>query len=283
MSSLVRAIDFHVHLPTNEWIEGSLGPYRETTEAYFRRTVDLKTVEEMAREYEELDLFGVVLGWDAETFTGRPPLRNDDVVRVQREFPERFVAFAGVDPHKSDAVTELERAVTDLGMKGGKFHPSMQNFDPSDESFFPLWGMAEQLGIPCVFHTGTSGLGAGAPGGQGIRIDLSRPLLLDPVAAAFPNLIIVMAHFGWPWHAEAIAMALHKSNLYLDVSGWAPRYLPQEVVREMKGRLRDRFLWGSDYPFIDPSRCLSELSELELGDSEPLILRENARKLLRLQ
>ncbi|MGH2811261.1 MAG: amidohydrolase family protein [Actinomycetota bacterium] len=279
----MRAIDFHVHLPTNEWIEGSLGPYRETTEAYFRRTVDLKTVEEVAREYEELDLFGVVLGWDAETFTGRPPLRNDDVVRVQREFPNRFVAFAGVDPHKADAVTELERAVTDLGMKGGKFHPSMQNFDPSDESFFPLWGKAEQLGIPCVFHTGTSGLGAGAPGGQGIRIDLSRPLLLDPVAAAFPNLIIVMAHFGWPWHAEAIAMALHKSNLYLDVSGWAPRYLPQEVRREMKGRLRDRFLWGSDYPFIDPSRCLSELSELELGDSEPLILRENARKLLRLQ
>lgn len=279
----MRAIDFHVHLPTAEWIEGCLGPYREATERYFRRTVDLRTVEQMAEEYEALDLFGVVLGWDCETFTGRPPLRNDDVARIQREFPERFVAFASVDPHKRGAGAELERAISELGMRGGKFHPSMQNFDPSDERFFPLWAKAEELGIPCIFHTGTSGLGAGEPGGQGIRIDLSRPILLDPLAAAFPRLAIVMAHFGWPWHLEAIAMALHKSNIHLDLSGWAPRYLPPEIVREMKGRLSGRFLWGSDYPFIDPARCLTELDALDLGEALEGVRLRNAASLLGLQ
>ena len=278
----MRAIDFHVHLPTIEWIEGSLGPYRETTERYFRKTVDIKTAEEIAKEYEELDLMGVLLAWDAETFTGRPPVPNQDVADIQSRFPERFVAFASVDPHKPSAIDQLELAISDLGMSGGKFHPSLQNFDPSDERFFPLWEKCEELRIPCIFHTGTSGLGAGAPGGQGIRIDLSRPLLLDPVAAAFPNMTIVMAHFGWPWHHEAIAMALHKSNLYLDISGWAPRYIPQEVVREMKGRLSDRFLWGSDYPFISPARCLEEFEELDVGDAREKILKENARLLLGL-
>jgi predicted TIM-barrel fold metal-dependent hydrolase len=240
-------------------------------------------VEEVAQLYESLDLFGVVLGWDAETFTGRPPLDNRDVAQIQTSFPERFVAFASVDPHKAGAVDAFEEAVGGLGMKGGKFHPSMQNFDPSDERFFPLWDKAQSLGVPLVFHTGTSGLGAGAPGGQGIRIDLSHPLLLDPVAAAFPELPIVMAHFGWPWHLDAVAMALHKSNLFLDVSGWAPRYIPSEVVREMKGRLKGRFLWGSDYPFIDPARCLDEMEGLDLGDAAEGIVKGNARRLLRLQ
>lgn len=272
-----------MHLPTIEWIEGSLGPYRESTERYFRRTVDVKTVEEMAEEYEGLDLMGVVLAWDAETFTGRPPVKNEDVAQIQRAYPERFIAFASVDPHKPSALDDLESAVSELGMKGGKFHPSLQNFDPSDERFFPLWEKCEELRIPCIFHTGTSGIGAGAPGGQGIRIDLSRPILLDPVAAAFPNMKIVMAHFGWPWHVEAMAMAMHKSNLYLDISGWAPRYIPSEVVSEMKGRLSDRFLWGSDYPFISPARCLEEFEELDVGDARAKILKENARLLLGLE
>ena len=278
----MRAIDFHVHLPTIEWLEGSLGPYLQTAQRYFRKKVDVITVEEVAEEYERLDLVGVLLAWDAETFTGRPPLANSDVAEIENRFPGRFIGFASVDPHKESAVADLETAISDLGMHGAKFHPSLQNFDPSDERFFSLWEKCEELEIPCIFHTGTSGLGAGAPGGQGIRIDFSRPILLDPVAAAFPDMKIVMAHFGWPWHTEAIAMALHKSNLYLDISGWAPRYIPKEVVREMKGRLADRFLWGSDYPFISPSRCLEEIPHLELGDAEAKILKENASGLLGL-
>jgi predicted TIM-barrel fold metal-dependent hydrolase len=137
--------------------------------------------------------------------------------------------------------------------------------------------------LVCLVHTGTSGAGAGRPGGDGIRLDYSRPIRLDAVAAAFPELLIVAAHFGWPWHSELIAMAHHKSNIFIDISGWAPRYIPVEVVREFSGRLQDRFLFGSDSPFLPPERCLQEIDALglEAGVREKL-LRENARRLLGL-
>lgn len=278
----MRAIDFHVHLPTADWLDGSMGPYVENAEAYFRRKVSRSGIEELAQMYQDLDALGVVLAWDAETFTGRPPVPNETVADIQRRFPGRFIGFASVDPHRPDAALRFEHAIRELGLRGGKFHPSLQNFDPSDEMYFPLWEKASELGVPLIFHTGTSGIGAGSPGGQGIRIDLSRPLLLDPVAAAFPGLTVVMAHFGWPWHLEAIAMALHKTNVLLDISGWAPRYIPAELVTEMKGRLRGQILWGSDYPFIDPARCLEEISRLELGEAERSILYGNAARILNL-
>ena len=261
----MRAIDFHVHLPTAEWLDASLEGYVEGAEAYFRSKVARKTLEDVAREYEKLDILAVLLAWDAETATGRPRLSNEFVAGAVRDFPEAFVGFGSVDPHKGDrAVAELDN-IKKLGLKGVKLHPSLQAFDPSEERWNPLWARCQDLELACLFHTGTSGIGAGQPGGQGIRIDLARPILLDPVAAAFPRLQLVAAHFGYPWHTEMLAIALHKTNVWIDISGWAPRYIPAEVVREMKGRLQDRFLFGSDYPFIQPTRCLDELAELEIA------------------
>jgi predicted TIM-barrel fold metal-dependent hydrolase len=279
----VRAIDFHVHLPTPEWLDGSLKGYVEVAEAYFRSKVARKSLEDLAREYGDLDIMAVLLAWDAETATNRPRLPNEFVGKAVRDYPEVFAGFGSVDPHKGErAVAELD-AIKALGLKGLKLHPSFQNFDPSDERFWPLYKRCEELGLACLFHTGTSGLGAGQPGGQGIRIDLARPILLDPVAAAFPNLQIVAAHFGYPWHLEMLAIALHKTNVWIDISGWAPHYIPGEVVREMKGRLQDRFLFGSDYPFIQPQRCLDELDAMEIPKPvmEKLLL-ANGRRLLAL-
>jgi predicted TIM-barrel fold metal-dependent hydrolase len=280
---LIRAVDLHVHLPLKEWLEDSMGPYREGASRYFRADVHERTMDELAVDFAQEQVFGILLAWDAETATHRPPLANDFVAGIVKRHPKRFAFFASVDPWKSNAVSELERGVKELGAIGAKFHPSLQDFFPSDERHFPLWEKASELGIPCLFHTGTSGIGAGQPGGQGIRLDYARPINLDPVAAAFPRLQIIAAHFGWPWHLELIAIALHKTNVHIDISGWAPRYIPSEVVREMKGRLQDRFLFGSDYPFIDPARCLQELASLEIP--EPALrklLVENGRQLLGL-
>jgi len=263
----VRAIDFHVHLPTPEWLDVSLEGYVEAAEAYFRSKVARRTLEQVAREYSDLDILAVLLAWDAETATGRPRLTKEFVAGAVGDFPETFAGFGSVDPHKGDrAVAELE-TIKELGLKGVKLHPSFQAFDPSDEKWWPLYARCQELGLVCLFHTGTSGLGAGQPGGQGVRIDLARPILLDPVAAAFPNLQLVAAHFGYPWHLETLAIALHKTNFWIDISGWAPRYIPSDVVREMKGRLQDRFLFGSDYPFIEPARCLEELQTLEIPEA----------------
>jgi uncharacterized protein len=279
----VRAVDLHVHLPLPEWVEGSLGPYREATERYFRRRVTLSTAEELAAAYEALDCVGVLLAWDAETATGRPPLSNDLVAGIVARFPGRFVGFASVDPWKPTALAELRRAREELGLHGFKFHPSMQAFRPDDARFAELFEQAAAYRAPCLFHTGTSGIGAGTPGGQGVELGYARPIHLDAVAARHPELPVVMAHFGWPWHTEAVAIALHKANVHLELSGWAPRYVPDEVVREAEGRLADRVLFGSDAPFFDAGKVLAGWEERLSAAAFARVARDNAARLLGLE
>jgi len=281
---VTRAVDLHVHLPVKEWLDGSMAPYRANTERYFRTRVEERTIDELALEYAQEQVFGILLAWDAETATRRPPLTNDFVSSIVRRHPNRFAFFASVDPWKGPAaVAELERAAGELGAIGAKFHPSVQDFYPSDERHFPLWEKAAALRLPCLFHTGSSGIGAGMPGGQGIKLDPARPIHLDVVAARFPDMPIIAAHFGWPWHPELIAIALHKRNVYLELSGWSPRYYPAELVREIGGRLMEQTLFGSDYPFLKPGRILEEFERVELKpEAREKILRGNAARLLRL-
>lgn len=278
-----RAIDMHVHVSTKEWMTGSLGPMLENTAKYFRSEVRIRTVEDMAAEFEQWDIFGVLLAWDAETATGQPPLTNDFVADICKAFPDRFVGFASVDPHKPDAIEELERAVTELGMKGLKLHPQVQRFYPNEPRWDPLWDKCEEHRLPIVAHVGQTGLGAGVPGGSGIAFDYGRPMLMDMVAANHPELTVIMAHFGYPWHLEVLASAMHKTNVWVDLSGWRPKYIPPEVKRDCRGRLNDRFVWGSDYPMLDPGRILDEFDEMGLeGERQDNVLVRNAARLLNL-
>jgi predicted TIM-barrel fold metal-dependent hydrolase len=278
----MRAIDFHVHLPTPDWLDVSMAGYVEAAEAYFRSTAQRETLDELADRYRRLETRAVLLAWDAETATGRPRVPNETVAAACHRYPDVFTGLGSVDPHKGSAVAEVAE-IASLGLRGVKFHPSLQAFAPDDPKYWPIFDACQRHGLLALFHTGTSGIGARQPGGQGIRIDYAHPLKLDPVAASFPGLSIVAAHFGWPWHMDLIAIALHKTNVYLDISGWAPRRIPAEVLRELRGRLSGQFLWGSDFPFFTPERCLSELEDLELpGDVLRTVLFENAARLLTL-
>jgi uncharacterized protein len=275
----MRAIDFHVHLPTPDWLDGSMGGYVEAAEAYFRSTVERQSLGELADKYRALDVLAVLLAWDAETATGRPRVPNETIAAACLEYPDAFTGLGSVDPHKPSAVDEVAR-IAELGLRGVKFHPSLQAFAPDDPKYWPVFAACERHGLLALFHTGTSGIGARQPGGQGIRIDYAHPLKLDAVAAAHPELTVVAAHFGWPWQMDLIAIALHKTNVYIDISGWSPKRIPPEVIRELKGRLSGQFLWGSDFPFIEPERCLAELDEL--GLASPALLRDNAARVLGL-
>jgi uncharacterized protein len=259
-----RAIDFHVHLPIAEFMDVAIGPYRDAVARYFRSEVKLRDVEEIADYYAERDIVGVLLAWDAETATGQKPLRNDTVAEIVRRYPRQFVGFASVDPHKGDrALAEIERAVRELGLSGAKFHPGVQAFYPNDSRFTALFQQISQLGIPALFHTGTNGLGAGMMGGGGIKLDYTRPIYLDSLAADVPALTIIGAHPSWPWEQEMIAILQHKPNVYNDLSGWSPKYIPPALLKEASGRLNDKFLFGSDYPFILPERWLADFANLE--------------------
>jgi predicted TIM-barrel fold metal-dependent hydrolase len=278
-----RAIDFHVHLPTTEFMQVTLGPYAKAAERFFRTEVKLKDIEQLAADYAELDMVGVLLAWDAETATGLPPLGNDYVAAIVQRYPQQFIGFASVDPHKGKAaVKEMERAIKDLGLAGAKFHPGVQSFYPNDPTFYPLMEKIQELGVPALFHTGTNGLGAGTPGGMGIKLDHTRPIYLDSLAADFPGLTIIGAHPSWPWHEEMIASMQHKTNVFNDLSGWSPKYIPESLLREAATRLQDRFLFGSDYPFITPQRWLKDFEPLTYFTPEvrEKLMWRNAQRLL---
>ena len=200
-------------------------------------------------------------------------VRHDDLL----------IAFASVDPRRPDAVERAERLIADHGVKGFKFHPNLQQFFPDDRSVFPLYDTIASAGLPALFHTGHSGIGTGVPGGGGLRLKYSNPLCLDDVAAEFPGLQIVMAHPSFPWQDEAISVCLHKDNVWIDLSGWSPKYFPPQLVQYANTQLRRKVLFGSDYPLITPERWLGDFEQASFRDEvRPLILKENAARLLGL-
>ncbi len=279
----LRAVDFHVHLPTPDWLEGSMAGYLEAAEAYFRSPAQRLTLEELAARYRQLQVRAVLLAWDAETATGRPRVPNETVAAACRDHPDVFTGLGSVDPHKGEAAVAEVANIAALGLRGVKFHPSLQAFAPDDPAYWPIFAACERHGLLALFHTGTSGIGAREPGGQGIRIDYAHPIKLDSVAAAHPGLTVVAAHFGWPWHLDLVAIALHKTNVFIDISGWSPRRIPPEVIGELRGRLSGQFLWGSDFPFFTPERCLAEFRDLGLKDEVmDKVLYGNAARILRL-
>jgi predicted TIM-barrel fold metal-dependent hydrolase len=174
--------------------------------------------------------------------------------------------------------------ITEYGVKGFKFHPSTQAFYPNDRLAYPLYEAIAEAKLPALFHTGQTGVGAGTPGGSGIRLKYANPMLLDDVAADFPDMPIILAHPSFPWQEEALSVATHKPQVYIDLSGWSPKYFPPILVQYANTLLKDKILFGSDYPVIDPERWLDDFSKLPIKDDvRPLILKENAAKLLRLR
>ncbi len=277
------AIDMHVHIPRRPGLPDMV--IEESLRRYFRLDDPPALAEELYTRYSEWDILGVVFSVDAQTTTGDSPDTNDYVAELVNAHPEQFIGFATVDPWQdSRAVSELERAVTQLGLKGLKLHPIHQAFYPGDTRFYPLYDKCAELGIPVLFHSGFAAAGIGMPGGGGMKLKYSAPIPhIDDVAADFPGLTVIMAHPAWPWVEEQIAVALHKPNVYIDLSGWAPRYIPPALISETNTRLQDKVLFGSDFPYLPPDRWLAGFERLEIRDEvRPKILLENAKRALGL-
>jgi predicted TIM-barrel fold metal-dependent hydrolase len=274
----------HVHPSTHEWLVDGLGELKEATERHFGTEIAVRSVDEMAEEFRVDDIIAVLFGWDAETAMGLPRVPNDFIADCVRRHPDVFLGFASVDPWKGQwALDGLRRAVVELGLQGLKLHPSAQAFAPNDRNYYDLYALAAELEIPVVFHTGTTGLGSGLPGGRGIKLGFSRPILLDDVAADFPDLQIIGAHPSWPWQDEMLAVAQHKTNVWIDLSGWSPRRWSSDLVRNVFGPLQDRVLFGTDYPFITFQKWIDAFRTHEpSAELEAKVLKGNAERLLGL-
>jgi predicted TIM-barrel fold metal-dependent hydrolase len=281
MSMSPRAIDMHVHIATAESHPEVL---TANLERYFKTDLSAVTDDSTAELYRRLELRAVIFMIDFETATGFPYPGNERVAEAVRKHPDVFTGFASVDPWKGQAaVRELERSVRELGLRGVKFHPGLQGFAPNERRFGPLYAKCAELGVPAVFHTGHTGAGAGVPGGAGVRLGHCRPIFLDDVAVEFPELTIVMAHPAWPWHEEQLSVAMHKPNVYIDLSGWSPKYFPPAVVQYANTLLQERMLFGTDYPVISPERWLRDFEAAPFKDEvRPKILLGNARRVLGL-
>jgi uncharacterized protein len=281
---MVRAIDVHIHAPR----QGVDGPSERerAMDTYFRTTERPRTPKDLADKYRDLDIFGVVLTIDAETTTGERYTGNDYIAEIVRDYPRQFIGFGSVDPWKGKAaVVEAERCSRELGLRGLKFHPPSQHFFPNEERFYPLWDMCQQLGLVVLFHSGTTGVGAGQPGGGGIKLKYGRPIpYVDDIACDFPNLTIILAHPSFPWQDEQLAMLIHKPNVYMDISGWSPKYFSPMLIQYANSIAQDKVLFGSDYPALTPERWLSDFESAPFRDEvRPKILLENAKRVLKLE
>ncbi|MFE0137196.1 amidohydrolase family protein [Streptomyces sp. NPDC059037] len=286
ISDLV-AIDVHTHAEVSAKGAASLSAELDTASAsYFKVEGDRKpTLPEIAAYYRERRMAAVVFTVDAESATGTAPVPNEEIAEAAAQHPDVLIPFASIDPFRGRAgVRQARRLVAEYGVRGFKFHPSIQGFFPNDRALaYELYEVIEETGAIALFHTGQTGIGAGVPGGGGIRLKYSNPMCVDDVAADFPQLKIILAHPSFPWQDEALAVATHKPGVHIDLSGWSPKYFPPQLVQYANTLLKDKVLFGSDYPVLTPDRWLADFEKLQIKDEvRPKILKENAARLLGL-
>lgn len=281
----VVAIDFHVHIELGSDGHDHLSPeLRAAANRYFRGDPVVPDGQAVAEYYRERKMMAVVFPVDDELTTGQPRLENEDVISVAAANSDVLIPFGSIDPRRGSEGVAEARDLVDAGVvRGFKFHPNLQQFHPNDPSVYPLYEVLADAGSIALFHTGHSGIGTGLPGGGGIRLKYGNPMDIDDVAVDFPELRIVLAHPSFPWQDEALSVAMHKQQVYIDLSGWSPKYFPPQLVRYAGSMLRKQVLFGTDYPLIDPGRWLADFETLDISEeARALILRENAIRLLDL-
>lgn len=281
----LTAIDMHVHIEVDGHGHSSLPPdLVEAAAKYFSADGPKPDLDSVAAYYRERSMAAVIFTVDAETQLGHSAISSVEIAEGAARNNDVLIPFGSVDPRTGVvAIERARRLVDENGVRGFKFHPTVQGFDPSDEQWYPLYSAIQDAGVPALFHTGQTGIGAGMRGGRGFRLGLSNPMLLDGVAADFPDLQIIMAHPSVPWQDEALSVATHKHNTWIDLSGWSPKYFPESLVRAANSYLKSRVLFGSDFPLLTPDRWMRDIEQVAMKpDVMPGILKNNAVRLLGL-
>jgi predicted TIM-barrel fold metal-dependent hydrolase len=275
----LSAIDVHVHLEAMDETTAT----DSAAKKYFGESGASRDPKVLAEYYRSRKMAFVIFAVD-ERLTGRQRVTNREVIQFAAENADVAIPFCSIDPHRgAEGVHEAKQLVSQKLVRGLKLHPPIQQFSPDDKLAYPLYEVFAEARLPVVFHTGHSGIGTGMPGGGGIRLKYGNPMPIDDVAVDFPDLPIIMAHPSFPWQDEAISICLHKPSVYIDLSGWSPKYFSPTLVQYANSRLKNKVLFGSDYPHITPDRWIADFEKIEIREEvKPLILKENAAKLLRL-
>jgi uncharacterized protein len=284
--SEIVAIDVHTHAEVSS--RAPRDPccmiFDEAMAKYFKEA-GRPTIAECAQYYRQRKMAAVIFTVDSESEIGIWRIANEEVAELAAENNDVLIPFASIDPARGKmGQREARRLIEDYGVRGFKFHPSSQGFYPNDtKKPYGLYEVIQHYKLPALFHTGQTGFGAGMKGGGGVRLKYSNPMYIDDVAVDFPDMPIILAHPSFPWQDEALSVATHKPQVYIDLSGWSPKYFPANLVQYANTLLRRKMLFGSDFPVLTPDRWLADFAKIDIKDEvRPLILKDNAVKLLGL-
>lgn len=276
------AIDVHTHVQasvTGRMVDAA-SPEAAVAEVFGSERV--LTVPQLATYYRERRM--ACVAFTVDTVRWGSAASNEEVLELAVAESDALVPFVSIDPHRGAGGVRQLRQLVAAGARGVKFHPTLQEFFPDDRSLaYPLYEVAAEHRLPAVFHTGQTAVGSGQRGGGGMLLKYSDPLHLDQVAADFPDMTVVMAHPAVPFTDVALSIAGHKPNVYMDLSGWGPRYLPPNLVRQASNLLKHKLLFGTDFPALTPERWMADFDTLDVKpEVRPLILKGNAALVLGL-
>jgi hypothetical protein len=278
------AIDVHTHaeISCREPEDDYANEIEEQKKKYFK-SGSPPTIQETCDYYRERKIGLVMFTVDTEFEIGRRRIPNEEVLDAAKANSDIMIAFGSVDPHKGKMGLREVRKLIDAGVGGFKFHPTCQGFYPNDRMAYPYYEAMAEAKLPVIFHSGHSGMGSGLRGGGGMRLKYSNPMFLDDVAADFPDMTIIIAHPSWPWQDEALSVCLHKPNVYIDLSGWSPKYFPPQLIHYANTQLKTKMLFGTDYPLITPERWIKDYEAAGFREEvKPLIMKQNAIRALGL-
>jgi len=282
----IRAIDVHVHaeISCHDPEDPVMGQFFDAASAYFKAPRERPKMPEIIELYRETRIALCLFTVDCESGMGAKRVSNYEVAEMAAKNDDICMAFASIDPHKGKyGAREARDLIENFGVKGFKFHGIAQNAHPADRMAWPIYEVLNEYEMPVIFHTGHSGMGTGMRGGGGMRLKYGQPILIDDVAVDFPDMKIILAHPSWPWVDESLSMALHKTNVYIDLSGWSPKYFPKQVIQYANTQLKHKMLFGSDFPLIHPDKWIATAQEVGFREEVmPLIMKDNAAKLLGL-
>ena len=281
----IVAIDFHTHVEmSNAGVDSLPDELRNAAVEHFRGESTRPTAEELAVYYRARKMMAVIFTVDSESFTGQQRVPNEEIAEVANANSDVLIPFASIDPHKGKrGVDEARRLIAEHNVRGFKFHPNVQGFFPNDRLAYPLYEVIEEAGCRRCSTPASPASASGMPGGGGVRLKYSNPMHVDDVAVDFPELQIVLAHPSFPWQDEALAVAVHKPQVYIDLSGWSPKYFEPQLVQHANTLLRERMLFGTDYPLHHAGPLAGGLRHARHQPrGQPLILKENAIRLLGL-
>jgi len=284
--SKIKAIDVHVHaeVSCHDPEDPVMGQFFDAASAYFKAPRERPKMPEIVEIYREQQIAFCLFTVDCESALGAKRISNYEIAEFAAKHDDICIPFASIDPRKGKlGAIEARDLIENFGVRGFKFHAIMQDIDPGDRCGYPIYEVIAEYGLPAIFHTGHSGMGTGMRGGGGVRLKWGQPMLVDDVAVDFPDMKVILAHPSWPWVDESLSMALHKDNVFIDLSGWSPRYFQPQVIQYANGQLKKKMMFGSDFPLIHPAKWIEAAKSVGFKDEVmPGIMKDNAARVLGL-